>query len=160
MDLLGSTSSTSDSKSKVVPEPGIPVFTPTWDEFKDFNSYILKIEKMGAHKFGLAKIIPPKEWNPCPKGYNMDDILEMEIPAPISQVVQGKQGVYQQFNIQKNSMKVKDLKKMAEQPRQATPAHENDEELERKYWRNINYFPPIYGADVSGSLTDPAVKEW
>lgn len=140
--------------------PKIQTFRPNWDEFKDFNSYIIEIERTGAHKAGLAKIIPPPEWKPRASGYGMDVIGEMEIPAPISQVVQGKQGVYQLFNIQKNSMKVKDLKHMSEHPNFATPVHDSDEELDRKYWRNICYFPPIYGADVSGSLTDPTVKEW
>ncbi len=34
----------------------IMVFRPTWDEFKDFNSYIKKIEGVGAHKAGIAKV--------------------------------------------------------------------------------------------------------
>lgn len=140
--------------------PRIQVFRPTWEEFKDFNAYILHIEKCGAHKAGLAKIIPPPEWKPCKAGYDMDRIGEMEIPAPISQVVQGKQGVYQLFNILKKPMKVRDFRRMAESPKYATPVHFDYEELDRKYWRNIAYTPPIYGADVSGSLTDPDVKEW
>lgn len=140
--------------------PKIQVFRPTWDEFKDFNNYIIEIEKTGAHRAGLAKVIPPPEWKPRADGYDMDIIGNIEIPAPISQVVQGKQGVYQQFNIQKSPMKVKDLRRMAESPRHCTPTHFDYEDLDRKYWRNINYFPPLYGADVSGSLTDPTVKEW
>ena len=140
--------------------PKLQVFRPTWDEFKDFNNYIIEIEKTGAHRAGLAKVIPPPEWKPRADGYDMDIIGNIEIPAPISQVVQGKQGVYQQFNIQKSPMKVKDLRRMAESPRHCTPTHFDYEDLDRKYWRNINYFPPLYGADVSGSLTDPTVKEW
>lgn len=138
----------------------IQVFKPTWEEFKDFNKYIIEIEKKGAHKAGLAKIIPPPEWKPRADNYNMDIIGEIEIPAPISQVVQGKQGVYQVFNIQKNAMKVKDFKRMANSAKYATPPHTNYDDLDRKYWRNIAYCPPIYGADVSGSLTDVDVKEW
>ena len=138
----------------------IQVFRPTWEEFKDFNKYIIEIEKKGAHKAGLAKIIPPPEWKPRADGYNMDIIGEIEIPAPISQVVQGKQGVYQVFNIQKNAMKVKDFKRLANSAKHATPPHFDYSDLDRKYWRNSAYCPPIYGADVSGSLTDVDVKEW
>lgn len=32
--------------------------------------------------------------------------------------------------------------------------------MERRFWRNITYINPIYGADVSGTLTDPDVEEW
>lgn len=32
--------------------------------------------------------------------------------------------------------------------------------MERKYWKNITYIAPIYGADVSGSLTDEDCDVW
>lgn len=44
--------------------------------------------------------------------------------------------------------------------RYMTPKHLNYEDLERIFWKNVTYISPIYGADVSGSLTDPDVKEW
>lgn len=37
-------------------QPKIMVFRPTWEEFKDFTSYIKYIESQGAHKAGLAKV--------------------------------------------------------------------------------------------------------
>lgn len=42
--------------------------------------------------------------------------------------------------------------------RYRTPPHFDYEDLERKYWKNITYNSPIYGADVSGSLYDEGVK--
>jgi len=136
------------------------VFRPTWEEFKDFNKYILYMESLGAHEAGLAKIVPPPEWKPRAKGYETDDINNIVIPSPISQVVTGKQGIYQQLNIQKKSMTVRELKALAETERHRTPTHFDYDELDRKYWKNITYGSPIYGADVSGSLTDENVKEW
>jgi len=139
--------------------PRIQVFRPTYEEFKDFTKYVEYMESQGAHKAGLAKVIPPPEWIPRKKGYNLED-LNLTIPAPICQVVTGKQGLYQQINIQKKSMTVQEYSKLANSDRYATPRHFDYEDLERKYWKNITYVAPIYGADVSGSLTDPDVKEW
>ncbi|KAK2585911.1 hypothetical protein KPH14_010495 [Odynerus spinipes] len=139
--------------------PRIQVFRPTYEEFKDFTKYVEYMESKGAHKAGLAKVIPPPEWIPRKSGYNLDT-LDLTIPAPICQVVTGKQGLYQQINIQKKSMTVKEYSKLANSDRYNTPRHFDYEDLERKYWKNITYVAPIYGADVSGSLTDPDVKEW
>lgn len=139
--------------------PRIMVFRPTYEEFKDFTKYVEYMESQGAHKAGLAKVIPPSEWIPRKKGYNLDE-LDVIIPSPICQVVTGKQGLYQQINIQKKSMTVKEYSKLANSERFATPRHFDYEDLERKYWKNITYVSPIYGADVSGTLTDPDVKEW
>ncbi|CAL7935405.1 unnamed protein product [Xylocopa violacea] len=139
--------------------PRIQVFRPTYEEFKDFTKYVEYMESKGAHKAGLAKVIPPVEWIPRKRGYNLND-LDLTIPAPICQVVTGKQGLYQQINIQKKSMTVKEYSKLANSERYNTPRHFDYEDLERKYWKNITYVAPIYGADVSGSLTDPDVKEW
>lgn len=59
-------------------------------------------------------------------------------------------------------MSVQEYKKLAESPRYNTPPSFDYEDLERKYWKNITYIAPIYGADVSGSLTDSDehVSQW
>ncbi|CAL4082362.1 unnamed protein product, partial [Meganyctiphanes norvegica] len=139
--------------------PKIMVFHPTWEEFKNFTKYIEYIETQGAHKAGLAKIVPPPEWRPRKAGYDLDG-LDLTIPAPICQVVTGKQGLYQQINIQKKAMSVKEFYKLANSERFKTPKHCSYDDLERKYWKNITYVSPIYGADVSGSITDKDVQEW
>ncbi|CAI8013784.1 Lysine-specific demethylase 4A [Geodia barretti] len=40
------------------------------------------------------------------------------------------------------------------------PKYSNLEELERKYWKNVTFNQPLYGADIQGTLTEPSVKEW
>lgn len=35
------------------------------------------------------------------------------------------------------------------------PRYVDFEELERKYWKNLTFNPPLYGADVNGTLYDP-----
>ncbi|XP_045160410.1 uncharacterized protein LOC123525433 isoform X2 [Mercenaria mercenaria] len=137
--------------------PKIMVFRPTWEEFKDFNKYIEYIESQGAHKAGLAKIIPPKEWVPRKAGY---DDLDIVIPAPIVQEVYGSQGLYTQYNIQKKQIHVKDFEKLANGERFRTPKHFDYDELDRKYWKNITFVNPMYGADISGTLTDEDQESW
>ncbi|KAI0432692.1 hypothetical protein F5Y09DRAFT_132431 [Xylaria sp. FL1042] len=37
---------------------------------------------------------------------------------------------------------------------------ERCEELERIYWKTLTYAPPLYGADVLGTLFDDSTKDW
>lgn len=55
-------------------------------------------------------------------------------------------------------MTVLDYKTMAESYEYRTPTHFDYNDLERKYWKNIIYKSPLYGADVSGSITDKNVN--
>lgn len=96
---------------------------------------------------------------PRKAGYDLDGI-NLTIPAPICQVATGKQGLYQQINIQKRQMTIKQFSELATSERYNTPAHFDYEDLERKYWKNITYVAPIYGADVCGSITDPDNDVW
>ncbi|XP_055084374.1 lysine-specific demethylase 4A isoform X1 [Periophthalmus magnuspinnatus] len=136
---------------------GIMTFHPTMEEFKNFNRYIAYMESQGAHKAGLAKIVPPKEWKPRATYENIDDLV---IPAPIQQVVTGQSGLFTQYNIQKKAMSLREFRKMANSDKFCCPNYDDFEDLERKYWKNVTFNPPIYGADVNGSLYDPNVKEW
>uniref|UniRef100_A0A8C2CY15 [histone H3]-trimethyl-L-lysine(9) demethylase n=1 Tax=Cyprinus carpio TaxID=7962 RepID=A0A8C2CY15_CYPCA len=136
---------------------GIMTFYPTIEEFKNFNRYIAYMESQGAHKAGLAKIVPPKNWKPRRSYDDIDDLL---IPAPIQQVVTGQSGLFTQYNIQKKAMTVKEFHKTANSDKFCSPRYDDFEELERKYWKNLTFNPPIYGADVNGTLYDPDVKEW
>ncbi|XP_013106152.1 probable lysine-specific demethylase 4A [Stomoxys calcitrans] len=149
-------SKSGDSIKKI---PRILTFRPSYDEFKNFSSYIDYIESRGAHRAGLAKIIPPPEWRPRKGGYDIDHI-NMTIPAPISQVVSGKQGEYQQINVLKRSMTLRQFKELAESERYQTPKHFDYDDLERKYWKNVTYIAPLYAADIKGSLSDDDLKVW
>ncbi|KAK3562220.1 hypothetical protein QTP86_030899 [Hemibagrus guttatus] len=145
------------------PPPGgisafkIMTFRPTMEEFRDFAKYIVYMETQGAHRAGLAKVIPPKEWKPR-RSY--DTIEDMVIPAPIMQVVTGQSGLFTQYNIQKKCMTVGEYRKLANSKKYCTPRHKDFDDLERKYWKNLTFVSPIYGADISGSLYDPDISEW
>lgn len=36
---------------------GIMTFSPTWDQFKDFQAFIAYMESQGAHRCGVAKVL-------------------------------------------------------------------------------------------------------
>ncbi|KAM4551873.1 lysine-specific demethylase 4A isoform 2-T2 [Odontesthes bonariensis] len=148
---------TTDMVSQNHGSKGIMTFHPTAEEFKNFTRYIAYMESKGAHKAGLAKIVPPKEWRPR-RSY--DDIDDLVIPAPIQQVVTGQSGLFTQYNIQKRAMTVREFRKIANSDKFCSPHYDDFEELERKYWKNVTFNPPIYGADVNGTLYDTDVKEW
>ncbi|XP_064335848.1 lysine-specific demethylase 4B isoform X1 [Camelus dromedarius] len=139
------------------PSCKIMTFRPTMEEFKDFNKYVAYIESQGAHRAGLAKVIPPKEWKPR---QTYDDIDDVVIPAPIQQVVTGQSGLFTQYNIQKKAMTVGEYRRLANSEKYCTPRHQDFDDLERKYWKNLTFVSPIYGADISGSLYDDDVAQW
>ncbi|XP_072245401.1 lysine-specific demethylase 4B isoform X2 [Leuresthes tenuis] len=139
------------------PSCKIMTFRPTMEEFKDFAKYIVYMESQGAHRAGLAKVIPPEGWKPR-RSY--DTIEDMVIPAPIMQVVTGQSGLFTQYNIQKKSMTVGEYRKLANSKKYCTPRHKDFDDLERKYWKNLTFVSPIYGADVSGSIYDEDIQEW
>ncbi|XP_017316656.1 lysine-specific demethylase 4C [Ictalurus punctatus] len=135
----------------------IMTFHPTMEEFRDFNKYLVYMESQGAHRAGLAKVIPPKGWKPR---RTYDDIDDLVILAPIQQMVAGQSGLFTQYNIQKKPLSVQEFRRLANSDKYCTPRYLNYEDLERKYWKNVTFVPPIYGADVSGTLYDEDVEEW
>ncbi|XP_056131703.1 lysine-specific demethylase 4A isoform X2 [Lampris incognitus] len=135
----------------------IMTFHPSKEEFKDFSRYIAYMESQGAHKAGMVKVVPPKDWKPR---QSYDDIDELVIPAPIQQVVTGQSGLFTQYNIQKKPMTVREFRKTSNMDKFCNPRYADFEELERKFWKNLTFNPPLYGADVSGTLYDPDVAEW
>jgi jumonji domain-containing protein 2 len=126
----------------------VPIFYPTYDEFQNFSSYISKIESCGAHKIGLAKIIPPKEWIARKTGYKQKLMEDTIVENPIKQEVHGKDGLYSVYNIQQRSIKLSQFQKLASTNRYATPTTiVNDyDKLEKRYWLNLTSISPIYGA--------------
>jgi jumonji domain-containing protein 2 len=129
----------------------VPVFYPTYDEFKDFSAFISSIEARDAHRIGLAKVVPPKEWTARRLGYKQKQIEEKMVHNPIKQEVHGKDGVYSVFNIQQRSVKLSSFQRLASSNRYAAPKAIADdlEKLEKKYWQSLTSNAPIYGAGMS-----------
>jgi jumonji domain-containing protein 2 len=78
---------------------------------------------------------------------------------PIRQHATGRQGLYRTLLVEQRSVNLPTFKAMTEEPTNAPPS-EDPETLERKFWKNIPMNPPLYGADVPGSLFDERVRGW
>ncbi|XP_008821363.1 lysine-specific demethylase 4D-like [Nannospalax galili] len=148
---------TSGHRANQKPGCAIMTFRPTMEEFSNFNKYIAYMESQGAHRAGLAKVIPPRGWR---ARQSYDDIGHIVIASPLQQVVSGRAGVFTQHSKKKRPMTVGQYRHLANSKKHRTPAHLDFEDLERKYWKNRLYVPPIYGADVSGSLFDENTQHW
>eukprot|EP00002_Diphylleia_rotans_P031472 TRINITY_DN6536_c1_g1_i2.p1 TRINITY_DN6536_c1_g1~~TRINITY_DN6536_c1_g1_i2.p1 ORF type:complete len:495 (-),score=104.48 TRINITY_DN6536_c1_g1_i2:227-1711(-) len=131
-----------------------PIFYPTMDEFRDFQSYVEKIERV-AVKFGVAKIVPPKEWKAREDYTNIDLLLT----KPARQHRTGTKGAFEQIPVESKSTKLEAFR---------DKCREDDErfgsldakEMERRFWKNVGITKPTYGADIPGSLYDGGVCVW
>lgn len=67
-------------------------------------------------------------------------------------------GVFNQYNRLVKPMTVAEYKTKAESKLYDTPIYKDFNDLEKKYWKNIQYNNPIYGAGVSSTLFNNSVK--
>lgn len=175
-----------DSDFGMVIEGGVPVYHPSYEEFKDFRAFVERIEPTGMQT-GIVKIVPPKEWLDSLPEFTPEMLASIKIKHPIVQNVTGSHGVYRFQNVEKaRTYSIDGWKKVcqdrANQPppkRGATQSSnegftsdsltdyddseftaERCEELERNFWRSIGFSMPMYGADMPGSLFTEKVKDW
>ena len=138
-------------------------FYPTMAEFSDFKKYMEKIEKLDAWKAGIFKIVPPKEWTPRKAGYEPESFpFTIDLPLKQNFMNHGESGafppgVFQAKGSRNKKISIPDYYKMATNTTYRTPAHENEEELEKKYWKSLNFIDPVYGCDVTEGITDDGV---
>ncbi|PRW58727.1 lysine-specific demethylase 4A-like isoform X1 [Chlorella sorokiniana] len=129
-----------------------------------FVEYVERVvEKSKAFReAGICRIVAPDGWAPRKTGYNR---LNFELPRPIRQHATGRAGLYRTLLVESKAMPLGDFRDMAREAINAAPKAEegkepNPDELERQFWRNVTLNPPLYGADVPGSLFDPETKGW
>lgn len=135
-----------------------PVFRPTLEDiYGPFERYIEKIEKKMAQT-GICKIVPPESWTPRRGGY--PDNLDLTIERPIRQHATGSRGLYRALYIEQKPLNLASEFRPQALEKDNMPSTSDAVELERKYWKNITLRPPLYGADVAGSLFDEKAKGW
>ena len=109
--------------------------------------------------------MPPKEWVPRRSGYNPADLNHIVIKPVQQNIAVGRmEGAFKTIaNRSRPPISVNGYRRLATSKEYLTPAHSSYEELEELYWeQNLDDegMPPIYGADVSSSLTDEDQKIW
>ncbi|XP_012413613.1 lysine-specific demethylase 4D-like [Trichechus manatus latirostris] len=110
------------------PSCPITTFCPTMEQFKDFNKYIAYMESQGAHRAGLAKVIPPKDWK---ARQTYDDVNDILIATPLQQVASGRAGVFTQYHKKKKAMTVGEYRHLANSDKYHTPHGRRLERLAR-----------------------------
>ena len=109
-------------------ENNIPIFTPTMEEFQDFQKYVGGVNPYGMQS-GIVLIDPPEEWKRARKA--LDDVVKtIKIKNPIMQEFHGAQGVYTQRNMEKmRSYNLPQWRSICEQTENQPPARRGEKRL-------------------------------
>ncbi|RMZ91342.1 hypothetical protein DV736_g1421, partial [Chaetothyriales sp. CBS 134916] len=109
-------------------ENGVPIFTPTMEEFRDFEKYVRGVDPYGM-QHGIVLIDPPEEWKQQRKP--LDQMVKnIKIKNPITQEFHGTQGIYTQRNMEKmRSYNLPQWKAICEQTENQPPARRGEKRL-------------------------------
>ena len=137
-----------------------PVFYPTEDDLAGpFESYIEKIEdELAEH--GIGRIVPPKDWRPRHGGYERLDFISEQ---PIKQHATGSKGFFRTVLVEcKPTSILKEFRPTAIAPENqpSVAALKDQSLLEREFWKKVLTSPPIYCADIPGTLFDANSWGW
>ncbi|RAH78016.1 hypothetical protein BO86DRAFT_321728 [Aspergillus japonicus CBS 114.51] len=103
----------------------VPVFKPTMDQFRDFQSFINKVEEYGMRS-GIIKIIPPKEWSDALPPLD-EAVKKIRVKNPIMQEFHGSHGTYTQANIERQrSYNLPQWKGLCEESSHQPPARRGE----------------------------------
>lgn len=136
-------------------ETQIPIFYPTMTNMDNFIDYIKEIEQTEAQRWGIVKIIPPKEWLPRPNDPKYENyyLQNFEIPCPIlvqsfEKVSSTREGVYYVYADKDQFSDPIKLPEWKDLLYERTPVKLTLED----YWEQLETLTPLYGADIPGSL--------
>ncbi len=133
--------------------PSCPVLRPTLKQFSDFQGYVQEAERLYGHTHGMVKVVPPPGYVGTRK-LTLKELDNVVLNSPIEQNAYGRGGLYEMLLIQKKSLRVKQYRRKVEQFDSLTLG-KTAEQVEELFWKNISYSPPLYGADMMGSIMQP-----
>ncbi|KAF9255848.1 JmjC-domain-containing protein [Marasmius fiardii PR-910] len=100
---------------------GIPVFKPTMEEFRDFESYMKRVEPWGMNS-GIVKVIPPQEWCVYALPPLKEQLSGVKIRAPLEQYMSGQTGLFRlQFLEKRKTMSVREWTELCSQDEYRAP---------------------------------------
>ncbi|KRX04852.1 hypothetical protein PPERSA_06486 [Pseudocohnilembus persalinus] len=129
-----------------------PSVYPTLEDMSDFQKYTQQLEKLYSKDFGMVKVVAPKDYCPRKQDYTTS-IEHLQIPSPIEQNLHGKGGIYECLHLIKKSLQIKEFVKRSAKI-QPNIEGKTSLEVEKLFWKNASFSPPIYGADFQKSLFD------
>eukprot|EP01015_Nassula_variabilis_P037567 TRINITY_DN9970_c0_g1_i3.p1 TRINITY_DN9970_c0_g1~~TRINITY_DN9970_c0_g1_i3.p1 ORF type:complete len:332 (+),score=49.32 TRINITY_DN9970_c0_g1_i3:65-1060(+) len=130
---------------------------PTEKEFANFEEFVQKVDSDNSLESGIIKVVPPAGWKARQASYDQDVQTTM-VKGPIEQNAYGKGGIYELLYIQKKSMLAKEYRNRTISMDKFAEG-KTVEEIEDIFWKNVTFSPPLYGADMVGSLFEDGV-DW
>ncbi|GAO17408.1 hypothetical protein UVI_02024130 [Ustilaginoidea virens] len=130
---------------EVLPEEwsgAVPIFRPTWDQFKDFKKFS-----------GIIKIIPPREWKDAQPP--LDELVkQIRVREPIKQDIMGSNGTYRQVNIlHGRSYNVPQWRQLCEQSEHQPPARRGERRANADKYKQVR--PRPSNASKTNTPTTP-----
>jgi len=135
-------------------------FRPTLEELSSFEDYISYIESRGAHKVGIAKIIPPKSWVARKGGYEDTSKMALKMGTLVNRHISLKSKVGGCFLTETDhsgpTVTLPTYQQLANSAKHLPPSHTYYNELEQFYWQGVvgNTHPATFTAEVQASLMD------
>jgi hypothetical protein len=146
-----------DAQRRARPPPDeestCPVFTPTLAELSDFGTFVQQIERTSAFlDVGICKVVMPSGWLKHPP--SAEQLAAIVIDPPIKQCVGGGKGCFSVALVEEKKLTIGEYEALAKDAAGAPPLSSTLGAIERQYWRSLTHTapPPVYGADVLGSL--------
>jgi len=134
-------------------ESTCPVFTPTLAELSDFGTFVQHIERTSAFlDAGICKVRMPEGWLAHPP--TSDALDAIVIDPPIKQCVGGAKGCFSVALVEEKPLKLREFERLAANEAGIPLPSASLATIERAFWRSLTHTapPPVYGADVLGSL--------
>jgi len=135
-----------------------PTFQPSLEEFSNLTKFLEKVQDQCV-PFGICKIVAPAEWRKN-ANFNYEQVDNFLIPSPIRQYASGDKGAFQLMLVEEKPMTVKKFKHIASKSKVPRSSKYQYDSIDRLFWKNLRYDPPMYGADMVGSLFPEHVENW